>query len=64
MTGWGLPIYPPPLAQTLAMPTPSLIGIPSRHQGSGETLVTVSCEARPRLVGFMVVVMLITTGTL
>ena len=23
VTGWGLPIYPSPLAQTLAMPTPS-----------------------------------------
>jgi len=30
-------------------PTPSLIGSPSQHRGSGETRVTVSCEARPRL---------------
>ena len=45
MTGWGLPIYPPPfkLAQTLPTPkpcqsTPSLIGSPSRHRGSGKNL--------------------------
>ena len=45
VTGWGLPIYPPPfkLAQTLPTPkpcrsTPSLIGSPSRHRGSGKNL--------------------------
>ena len=53
VTVWGLPNLPlSPLAQTLAIPpTPSLIGSPSRHRGSGETRVTVSCEVRPRLVG-------------
>jgi len=29
---------------------PTVIGCPSQHRGSGETWVTVSCEARPRLI--------------